>query len=82
MSPLWHPESQRLRFLAAVPWVLGLAAAAQTWAVVDNVMDHGWILAGGFALSTLAFVALTALFLRLRCRAGRSARSSAPTART
>ena len=72
MSPVEHPKSKRLMFLVSVPWILGLAAATQTWGAVDNFLDHDWVLAGGNAVSTLATVALIILFLWLRRRAGRN----------
>lgn len=54
-----------------VPWALGLVAATQTWALVDNVLDRSWILAGCFGLSTIALIAQIVVLVWLRRKAGR-----------
>ncbi|MCY1141427.1 hypothetical protein OWR29_25810 [Actinoplanes sp. Pm04-4] len=51
------------------PWILvvfALVVAIQVWAMVGNVIDQDWFLAVCFGVTSLAFVSLIGLLLRLR----------------
>ena len=53
------------------PWILvafALVAAIQVWAFVDNIIDQDWFLAVCFGVTSIVFVGLIGVLLRLRRR--------------